>query len=115
MERWVEIDSNLRRLAKARAILDVEEARWLRAADEEEVFRHFGCASMVEYLEAVLGYTPKVAAERLRVANALEELPQIASAMTAGKLTFSAVRELTRVVIPETETAWVEASVGKRV
>jgi len=61
MSDWQDIDSNLRRLAKARAALDVEEARWLRAAEAERVYLYFGCSSVVEYLERVLGYTPKVA------------------------------------------------------
>ena len=115
MSDWQDIDANLRRLAKARAALDVEEARWLRAAAAEHVYRYFGCSSVIEYLERVLGYTPKVAVERMRVATALEELPVTEAAWREGTLTFSAVRELTRVVIPETEQVWLDAARGKRV
>jgi len=112
---WQNIDANLRRLAKARAALDAEEARWLRAADEADVHQYFGCASMVEYLEKVLGHTPKVAVERMRVANALAELPVMEADLGEGRLSFSAVRELTRVATPETEETWVEAARGRRV
>jgi hypothetical protein len=115
MSGWRDIDRNLRRLATARAALDAEEARWLRAADEAEVHAYFGCASVVEYLEKVLGYTPKVAVERMRVANALAELPVTEAALGDGTLTYCAVRELTRVVTPQTEATWVEAARGKRV
>jgi hypothetical protein len=115
MSDWQNIDSNLRRLAKARAALDVEEARWLRAAEAAEVHLYFGCSSVVEYLEVALGYTPKVAVERLRVAHALAELPVTEAAFGDGRLTFSAVRELTRVVTPATEQAWVDGAKGKRV
>jgi hypothetical protein len=115
MSDWQSIDSNLRRLATARAALDAEEASWLRAAEEAHVYRYFGCSSVVEYLEKVLHYTPKVAVERMRVANALAELPVTEAALRDGRLAFSAVRELTRVVTPETEEAWVDAARGKRV
>jgi hypothetical protein len=115
MSDWQNIDSNLRRLAKVRAALDVEEARWLVAAEVAEVHLYFGCSSVVEYLELALGYTPKVAVERLRVAHALAALPVTEAAFGDGRLTFSAVRELTRVVTPATEQAWVDSAKGKRV
>jgi hypothetical protein len=52
---------------------------------------------MNEYLERELGYSPQVGIERMRVAHALAELPQIEACLGAGQLAFSAVRELTRV------------------
>ena len=106
MTSWREIDARLRSVAARRAALDVEAARWLRAAVEEDIHLRFGCVTMLEYLERALGYGPKVARERLRVAEALEELPVIESQMAEGKLAFSAARELTRVVTPETKRAW---------
>jgi Domain of unknown function (DUF222) len=48
-----------------------------------------------------LGYT--AATERLRVAYALETLPAIQTAFAAGEITWSKVRELTRVAKPATE------------
>jgi hypothetical protein len=46
----------------------------------------------------------------LRVAEALIVLPETAAALAEGVLSYSAVRELTRVVTPETESAWLDAS-----
>ena len=60
-----------------------------------------------------MGYAPHTAAERLRVARAIAELPLIADALEKGELAHSAVRELSRVAIPETEDAWLEAARGK--
>jgi hypothetical protein len=71
--------------------------------------------SALDYLERVLGYTPHVAKERLRVARALRELPALTDAFARGELAFSAVRELTRVATPETETRWRDAAAGKNV
>src|SRR5690606_32637197 len=52
-------------------------------------------------------------AERLRVAKVITELPLIAEALEQGELRHSAVRELSRVAVPETEDAWLEAVRGK--
>ncbi|MGH7633281.1 MAG: HNH endonuclease signature motif containing protein [Gemmatimonadaceae bacterium] len=53
------------------------------------------------------------AQDRLRVARALGDLPELTAALAHGELAFSAVRELTRVVTPATEAAWVAAARGK--
>ena len=105
---WQEIDRQVRRLARRRATLDAEEARLLIAAKAAEVHRHLGYGSFDEYLERVLGYAPRTARERMRVAMALEDLPQIAAELEAGTVTFSAVREITRVATAATERAWLD-------
>jgi hypothetical protein len=64
-------------------------------------------------MERVLGYAPRAAQERLRVARALGTLPQLTAALTHGELAFSAIRELTRVATPATEAAWRDAAAGK--
>ena len=105
-----QVHRRLKRIVKARGALDMQEAAALREADALRVWRHFGYSSLVEYMEMEMGYTPRAAIERLRVAKAIEELPLIADAMEQGDLSFSAARELTRVATPETETQWLEAS-----
>src|SRR5438876_725183 len=112
---WREVDLQLRGIAKRRAALDAEEARWLREAHRLRIWREVGCGSLLEYMERRLGYTPHTAAERLRVAIAIEQLPAIESALETGELPFSAVRELTRVMTDETESAWLDAARGKSV
>lgn len=109
------VDRNLRRLAGERAVLDAEELRWLREAARLRIWREAGCSTLLEYIEDRLGYTPRVAQERLRVALALSELPALARAMEDGEIPFSGVRELTRVATAETEQQWLDASAGKRV
>jgi hypothetical protein len=69
--------------------------------------------SAIDNLERVLDYSPHVASERLRVAVALGELPELAQALARNELSFSAVRELTRIAIPETQAEWIAAAKGK--
>ncbi|MBK7191679.1 MAG: hypothetical protein IPH80_04300 [Myxococcales bacterium] len=110
VDDWREVDRTLRRLARRRAALDVEEAAWLRRARALGVHREFGFATFFEYVERVLGYAPGPARERLRVADALAALPQLQAAMTAGDVAYSAARELTRVATVDTEAAWLTAA-----
>lgn len=112
---WRTADRTLRRLAARRAALDEAEARWLLIARRAQVHRHCGFATFLEYVERVLGHAPHAARERLRVAESLVALPVTRSAMAAGRVGYSAVRELTRVATPETEVAWLGAVVDRTV
>ena len=105
---WQRIDRELRVLAKQRGALDADEMQLLSAASRIEIWRQLGMVSLHEYLEHVLGYSPRQATERMRVATALEDLPELADALASGELHFSAVRELTRVATRETEQAWID-------
>src|SRR5512143_1442402 len=111
--RWRVVDRALREISVRRAALDADEARWLREAEALQIWRPLGMVSALDYLERVLGYAPRTAQDRLRVARALGTLPQLSSALSGGELAFSAVRELTRVATPATEASWVAAAAGK--
>jgi len=111
---WQAIDRELCDLAKRRGALDGEEATLLCQAIRAEVWRKRGNGSLLDYLEERLGYGPKAAHERVRIAMALDELPELEQALAGGELPFSAIRELTRVATPATERAWLDDSRGKR-
>jgi hypothetical protein len=110
---WRTVDRALRAIRSSRAALDASEARWLREAEALQIWRPLGMVSALDYLERVLGYAPRTAQERLRVARALGTLPELTAALAGGELTFSAVRELTRVATPATEASWIAASRDK--
>jgi hypothetical protein len=110
---WRAVDRALRRIRTQRSALDADEARWLREAEAVQIWRPLGMVSMIDYLERVLGYAPRTAQDRMRVARALGDLPALAGALGNGELGFSAVRELTRVATPATEEAWIANARGK--
>jgi hypothetical protein len=112
---WVEVDRRLREYARHRASLDAAEAFDLLRAEQLKLHILHGFATMYEYLERVLGYGPHAARERMRVARALVRLPQTTAALARGTLTYSAVRELTRVATAETEASWLAAAEGMAV
>ncbi len=112
---WVRAHEALTRLARERAAADAEEGRWLLAALRSAAHVHLGFGSFAEYVERLFGYKPRSTQEKLRVAEALEELPNLARALETGSLGWSAVRELTRVTVADTERAWLELAHGKTV
>jgi hypothetical protein len=112
---WKRVDRELRAIAKKRAALDADEARWLREAERLQIWRPLGMVSALDYLERVLGYTPHTARERLRVAKALAQVPTIAESFSAGELAYSAVRELTRVATSDSDAEWRDFALGKTV
>jgi hypothetical protein len=111
--RCGQVHRRLQRIVKARGALDAAEAAALREAQHLGLWRRYGYASLLEYMEFQLGYSPRAALERLRVANAIVDLPQIAEALTTGELSFSGARELTRVATAETEGEWLSAITDK--
>src|SRR5688572_7378289 len=112
---WVIAHEALSRLARERAAADAEEGRWLLAALRSGTHLHLGFGSFGEYVERLFGYKPRSTQEKLRLAEALEGLPAMARALESGALSWSAVRELTRDAVGETEERWLEVASGKTV
>jgi hypothetical protein len=95
-------------LARARAGLECEEGEYLLRAFDSKLHERLGFGSFIEYIERLFGHSPRLTMEKIRVAKALAELRQTSDALKAGALSWSAVRELTRIVVPETEREWLE-------
>jgi hypothetical protein len=112
-DSWKRVHAELTRLARSKGAYDAEEARWLLEGKRVRVHEPLGYGTFLSYLEHVFGYGPRLASERLRVAEALAALPAMAAALGEGDLCWSAVRELTRVAVPATEAEWIAAARGK--
>jgi len=74
----------LSRLAKERAAAEAEEGRWLLAALRSATHVHLGYGSFGEYVERLFGHKPRSTQERLRVAEALEQLPALSQELEQG-------------------------------
>jgi hypothetical protein len=110
---WRDLDGRFRSLHKRRGSIDHEELGLIREAIAVQLWRELGMVSIREYLERTMGYTPGVASERVRVAEALDAMPELDGALATGELSFSAIREITRIATRRTEGAWVAACRGK--
>ena len=115
MVDWRHVHERCRAVARRAAALDREIGRALLDAERARVWFYLGYGGIIEYGERLFGFAPKLTLERLRVAAALESLPQVDQALAAGRLCYSAVRELTRVAVAETEAEWLAAAAGKAV
>ncbi len=90
----VKAHTALSRLARERAALDAEEGRWLLCALRSAAHVHLGFGSFSQYIERLFGYRPRATPEKLRVAEALEMLPQLAGALQSGTVSWCAARRL---------------------
>jgi hypothetical protein len=112
---WRDLDQQFRSLARRRGALDHEELVLIREANAVQLWRELGMVSIREYLERRMGYTPGVVSERVRVAEALDAMPALDQALASNELSYSAVREITRIATRRTERAWLAACRGKTV
>ena len=110
---WKRAHAELVGLAHQQARLDTRIGRWLLYARRATTHTWLGYASINEYAQQLFGFTPRQTQERLRVAEALEDLTMLNRAFGQGTLCWSAVRELTRVATPETESQWLAAAQGR--
>jgi hypothetical protein len=89
------------------AHLNAATARWLELA--REIAESGAIADEpAAYLAFRFGITTREARERLRVAEALQELPATRAAFGRGELTFTKVRALVRVATPASEEGLLE-------
>ncbi len=78
--------------------------------DRRQAWGSWGCVSVQHWLSWKCGLATVAASERLRVAKAVQGLPLVKQAFWDGHLSYSKVRELTRVVTRETEQRWCEVA-----
>jgi hypothetical protein len=83
----------------------------LRTFDAPNGWAGSGFLSSAHWLIWWIGIGPVAAREHVRVARALGELKLVDAAFAAGKLTFSKVRAITRVVTPAIEQEFIDIAV----
>lgn len=102
-----------REMFELTAHISAAEARFfelLAEFDRDELWRCSGCHSAAHWLTWQCGFGEVAARERVRVARALDALPKISAAFRRGEVSYSKVRELTRVARPESENALLEVA-----
>lgn len=73
----------------------------IREFDKAEGWYHHGARSCAHWLNWRIGLGLVAAREKVRVARALGDLPEIAAAMERGALSYSKARALTRIATPD--------------
>jgi hypothetical protein len=106
VEALADLDRLSDEIAELAVHLSAATARLLdliREFDARGGWNH-GFHSCAAWLTWRVGFSPITAREHVRVARALGSLPLLAEALARGELSYSKVRELSRVAQPETET-----------
>jgi hypothetical protein len=99
-----ELESELLGLAGHIAAAEARFLQLLGEFDERGGWAGDGILSCAHWLSWRAGMSRRTAAERLRVAHALRNLPRIADAFAAGRVSYSKVRALTRITGSDTAT-----------
>jgi Domain of unknown function (DUF222) len=76
----------------------------IREFDDNAGWVQQGAKTCAQWLSWRIGLAPNAARERLRVAHALEKLPDVSEAMSKGEISYSKVRAVTRVATPTNES-----------
>jgi hypothetical protein len=111
---WQHAHERIVELGRERSGHERLVCRWLLCAERLAVSARCGYASLREYAERMLGLSARQTEERLRVGRALARLPELDEALASGRLSWSAVRELTRIADADTECDWIEWADGRR-
>ncbi len=80
----------------------------IRELDKEEPWGAWGLNSCAHWLNWKCGVGMVAAREKVRVARALEDLPQISERFRKGEVSYSKVRAMTRVATPDNEDYLLE-------
>ena len=110
---WKRVDVRITELGVERAKHEHEVCCRLIDAERLGVPARLGFGSLSEYAERRLGLKGRQTEERLRVGRALVDLPGLDEGLATGELCWSAVREMSRVAVPETDAAWRAFANGK--
>jgi hypothetical protein len=105
------LDQLADRICSGAVRLAAATAAWLLLVaefDEREGWGGVGVTSCAHWLAWKCALTPGTARQHVRVARAMRRLPAITAAFSAGELSYSKVRALTRVAEPGTEAELVE-------
>jgi hypothetical protein len=122
--RGEELEGEITQLCAYRYALEARFLALLREFDTQRYWEPAGFHSCAHWLNLKCSIGLNAAREKLRVAHALADLPKIAAAFAAGRLSYSKVRAMTRIADTSNEdylmmiathgTAWhVETLVQK--
>jgi Domain of unknown function (DUF222)/HNH endonuclease len=96
------------------AILAAATCEWflkIAELDRREAWASWECRSMAHWLSWKCALSIRTGREHVRIARDLERLPRVVAEFAAGRLSYSKVRALTRLVVaPETEADLVETA-----
>lgn len=80
----------------------------LLASQRRNLHRQMDYSSVTDYAEKALELAPQKTMELISAARVMSRLPRFSQAFRQGRLSWSKVRSLKRVITPETEDVWMD-------
>jgi hypothetical protein len=108
----VELGDRILEISAHMELADHRRLQYLAEFDARHGWELGGHASCAHWLAAGAKLDLGTAREKVRVARALEDLPETSAWMALGRITFSQARALTRVATPDDEAELLELTQG---
>jgi Domain of unknown function (DUF222) len=107
-----EVDAGIGHFLSLSAAALAAACEWILEADRAQLFLADGSRSLPEWLSARFGWRHATAAQLVRVARRLEDLPVLRSRFAAGELSLDQVDAISKLATPDTEEAVIEECLG---
>jgi hypothetical protein len=111
--QWRELDELESKITELWGYLNAATYRFLALVaefDREKAYARHGLANTAQWLNWQCGIGAVAGREKVRVARALEHLPEIADAFAKGEISYSKVRAMTRAATPANESVLVSVA-----
>ena len=111
--RWRGLDELESNITELWGYLNAATYRFLTLVaefDREKAYERHGLANTAQWLNWQCGIGAVAGREKVRVARALEHLPEIADAFAKGEISYSKVRAMTRAATPANESVLVSVA-----
>ena len=106
-----EVDRRIRQAAEAVKMDETVLAFYLKEMKERKLYNEFGCSSTVHYAETVCGLSDRKTRYLLFIGEKLERFRKIRESFVEGRIGWTKVRELLKIVTPDTEKELLELAV----
>src|SRR5690349_2763819 len=110
---WRELEALEAKITELWGYLNAATYRFLLLVaefDREAAYERHGLANTAQWLNWQCGIGAVAGREKVRVARALEHLPEIADAFAKGEISYSKVRAMTRAATPANESVLVSVA-----
>jgi hypothetical protein len=107
-----QVEQVLSHLFSGLAVFHAQMCEWLIDADLSQQFLADGARDLAQWVSARFGLRHSTAAQLVRVARRLEDLPRLRERFAAGDLSLDQVDAISKLATPDTEEAVIEECLG---
>jgi Domain of unknown function (DUF222)/HNH endonuclease len=107
-----QVDQVLGHLFSGVSVFFAEICEWLRDVDLSQQFLADGARDLAQWVSARFGLRHATAAQLVRVARRLEDLPVLRSRFAAGELSLDQVDAISKLATPDTEAVVIAECLG---